>query len=187
MNNDFFDLVIDVQNDFMRPDGALYVPGAETIIAPLQQHLATLVSRGVLFTYDTHVLGIYETSEEAKQFPVHCVKASEGWQLAIERPVDAFTMEKGVFDMWHEPTLLVHGPNVSVERDVFFDNLAAVGVTTLRLCGVASDYCVKWAIDGALARSFKVQVIAGLTKGIERDMAQVIKDEFGDQVSLVSL
>lgn len=185
--NDVFDLVIDVQNDFMRPDGALYVPGAETIIAPLQQHIATRTSRGILFTYDTHELGVYENSEEAKQFPIHCVRGSPGWQLAIDPGLGGFTLEKGVFDMWHEPRLLVHG-NDAVDRDVFFDDLAAAGVTTLRLCGVASDYCVKWAIDGALARSFKVHVIAGLTKGIARDMAQVIKDEFGDQeVSLVSL
>lgn len=186
--NDIFDLVIDVQNDFMRPDGALYVPGAETIIAPLQQHLAMLDSRGVLFTYDTHVLGIYEASEEAKQFPIHCVKGSEGWQLAVDRSVlgvDAFTMEKGVFDMWHEPTLSVQGKDGVVDREAFFEYLWSSGVTTLRLCGVASDYCVKWAIDGALVRAFKVQVIAGLTKGIARDMAQVVKDEFGDHVSLV--
>lgn len=182
-----FDLVIDVQNDFMRPDGALYVPGAETIIAPLQQHVDTRSSRGMLFTYDTHERGVYETSEEAKQFPIHCVKGSEGWQLAIAPPMPCRTMEKGVFDMWHEPRLFVQYQDFVVERDMFFDDLRDTGVTTLRICGVASDYCVKWAIEGALARSFKVQVIAALTMGIERDMAQVVQDEFGDQVSLVSL
>lgn len=183
--NDIFDLVIDVQNDFMRPDGALYVPEAETIITPLQQHLATLDSRGVLFTYDTHVLGIYEASEEAKDFPIHCVKDTYGWQLAVNPPIPSRTMEKGVFNMWQEPRLFVRYQDIVVERDMFFNDLRDTDVTTLRVCGVASDYCVKWAIEGAIARSFKVQVIAALTKGIERDIAQVVKDEFGDHVSLV--
>ena len=32
--------------------------------------------------------------------------------------------------------------------------------------GVASDYCVKYAVDGLLARGYEVNVIKELTKGI---------------------
>ena len=48
------------------------------------------------------------------------------------------------------------------------------------MIGVAADYCVRWAIDGLLARAFTVRVPADLTRGIARQMEQVIQEEFAD-------
>lgn len=181
-----FDIVVDAQNDFMRSNGKLFVPGAEAIIPNLQTYIATANSQGVLFTYDTHLLGVYETSEEAKEFPIHCVKDTEGWQLAVNRSavrVPVYTMEKGVFDMWKEPALYVQpdGRYQLIDRDLFFKELTRKGVTTVRVTGVAADYCVKWAIDGLVARGFKVEVIGDLTVGIGRGIEQVVQDDFADQ------
>jgi nicotinamidase/pyrazinamidase len=181
-----FDIIVDAQHDFMRSTGKLEVKGAEAIISALQQHVSNLDNRGVLFTYDTHLVGVYEQSEEAKQFPIHCIKDSEGWQLVVDPStarVPISTLEKGVFDMWHESGLIVRP--LGMDRDAFFADLMAAGVTTLRIAGVAADYCVKWAIDGALARGFAIEVVAGLTVGIERTIEQVIADEFGQAVTVV--
>jgi nicotinamidase/pyrazinamidase len=185
--DDVFDIVIDVQNDFMSPYGKLYVPNAKTLVEPIQQHIASLDSRGVLFTYDTHIEQVYANSEEAKQFPIHCIKASDGWQLAIDHSavtIPKFRLEKGVFNMWQERVLFVHGDNSIIDRDLFFEELLDQGIKRLRFCGVAADYCVKWGIEGALARGFEVSVLADLTMGIERDMKQVVHDDFADRVSL---
>lgn len=189
--SDTFDIVVDAQNDFMRADGKLYVPGAEAIIPALQAYLTKVDNLGVLFTYDTHLEGVYETSEEAKQFPIHCIKGSEGWQLAIDPSVvrvPVYTMEKGVFDMWKEPTLSVYtddalsgNPEDVEDRDVLFKDLKACGVTKVRVTGVAADYCVKWAIDGLLTRGFEVEVMGDLTVGITRGIEQVVQDDFTDQ------
>ena len=179
-----FDIVVDAQNDFMRANGKLYVPGAEAIITPLQDYLANLDSCGVLFTYDTHLVGVYETSEEARQFPIHCIKDSEGWQLAVDPSVvhvPVYTMEKGVFDMWAEPKLFLRHRADSDDREFFFEQLKTAGITKVRVTGVAADYCVKWAIDGLVARGFAVEVIGDLTVGIERPIEQVVQDDFGDQ------
>lgn len=179
-----FDIVVDAQNDFMRATGKLYVPGAEAIIAPLQSFIAALDSCGVLFTYDTHLAGVYEASEEAKQFPIHCIKDSEGWQLAVDPSVvrpPIYTMEKGVFDMWAEPKLWLRHRDEKDDRECFFQQLKAAGITKVRVTGVAADYCVKWAIDGLLARGFAVEVISDLTVGIERPIEQVVQDDFADQ------
>src|SRR5882672_12143184 len=111
--NQIFDLVVDAQVDFMRPHGKLYVPGAEAIIRPLQDYISGLNSRGVLFTYDTHREGEYEASAEANEFPIHCIHDSDGWGLAVEPTgtrVPAFTLEKGVFDMWKQSDLMVDCP-----------------------------------------------------------------------------
>jgi nicotinamidase/pyrazinamidase len=197
----FFDLVIDVQNDFMRPTGKLYVPGAETLIAPLQAHIAavggdqdTAHSLGIVFTYDTHLPEVYETSEEAKSFPIHCIKDSDGWQLAVDPSVarvPIYKMEKGVFDMWHEPgpMILFYAPPPripTVDRDLFFHNMQLAGVHKIRVVGVAADYCVEWAIDGLLARGFEVEVIGRLTVGIERTIEQVVADKFADRAVTIT-
>jgi len=183
---EIFDIVVDAQNDFMRADGKLYVPGAEAIIPALQEHVAKLDSRGVLFTFDTHLLGVYEASEEAKEFPIHCVKDTDGWRLAVDRsvvPVPVYTMEKGVFDMWKEPALYVQpeGQYRLSDRDIFFKEIKRKGVTKVRVSGVAADYCVKWAIDGLVARGFDVEVVKGLTMGIQRGIEQVLQDDFADR------
>ena len=50
-----FVIVVDTQVDFMRPDGALPVAGAEALVAPMHAWLATLEpaeTAGVLFTFD---------------------------------------------------------------------------------------------------------------------------------------
>ena len=177
-----FDIVVDAQNDFMRSNGKLYVPGAEAIIPALQDYIAKLDSRGVLFTYDTHLAEVYATSEEAKQFPIHCIRDSEGWQLAVDPwacPVPIDHIEKGVFDMWKEPSLRVMPSGV--DRETFFERLKTAGVTKVRVTGVAADYCVKWAIDGLVARGFEVEVIGDLTVGITRGIEQVVQDDFADQ------
>jgi len=189
-----FDIVVDAQNDFMRPDGKLYVPDAEMIIPALNQYIAELTdSVGVLFTFDTHFEDTYPKSEEAKQFPIHCIKNTPGWRLAVDLGMSALpihTLEKGVFDMWAEPHLKVitvvwtdesveAHPN-GIDREMFFENLKQAGVSKVRITGVAADYCVKWAIDGLLERGFDVEVVNGLTVGIERQIEQVIQEEFPD-------
>jgi len=185
--NNVFDLVIDAQYDFMRRDGALYVPGAEAIIPSLQDHILGLNSRGVLFTYDTHLRGVYEASEEAKEFPIHCIKGTAGWHLVVDPyvcPVPLHFLEKGVFDMWKEPGLEVDYKDDGKDRDKFFTELKGTGVSKVRVVGVAADYCVKWAIDGLVARGFEVEVVRALTMGIQRDIEQVVQDEFPDHVHI---
>jgi nicotinamidase/pyrazinamidase len=185
-----FDIVVDAQNDFMRTNGKLYVTGAEAIIPALQTYIATLSSTGVLFTYDTHLEGVYEASAEAKEFPIHCVKDTEGWQLAVNRSavrVPVYLLEKGVFDMWKEPALYVQpdGRYQLIDRDIFFSELKRKDVTKVRVTGVAADYCVKWAIDGLVARGFAVEVVEGLTVGIGRGIEQVVQEDFADQPVVV--
>jgi nicotinamidase/pyrazinamidase len=192
-----FVIVVDTQGDFMNADGALSVAGAAPLAGTMQAWLTGLDPKetaGVLFTFDTHEPEIYAGSPEATQFPIHCVRGSEGWQnvldwSAIDPAIPLWRLEKGVFAMWEEPGLLLHdarrpdGPGV--DRDAFFETLKAEGIGHVTVIGVAADYCVRWAIDGLVERGFVVEVPKGLTKGIARDMDAVIAEEFaGEPVSL---
>lgn len=100
---------------------------------------------------------------------------------AIDPAVPVYRLEKGVFDMWAEPDVAIAvATGEKVARDAFFMELEARGVTEVTVIGVAADYCVRWAIEGLVARGFTVDVPQGLTRGIARPIAQVIAEDFAD-------
>ncbi|MDQ1231125.1 cysteine hydrolase family protein [Sphingomonas sp. SORGH_AS_0879] len=183
-----FVVVVDMQRDFVASDGALLVAGAEEMVAPMNAWLASLQPAevaGVLFTADTHVPEVYALSEEAKQFPPHCEVGTPGWALVVDpNVVDAaiptYRLEKGVFDMWAEPGLVVEriGTADTTDREAFFNGLQAQGVEHVEVVGVAADYCVRWAVEGLLARGFRVTVPVGLTRGIVRQIDMVALEEW---------
>lgn len=182
-------IVVDTQADFMNPDGALAVAGADALAGPMTDYLAGLSpakTAAVLFTFDTHFAHTYPQSEEAKQFPLHCVRGDAGWRNvlspdAVAPGVPTFRLEKGVFAMWEEDRLSVEPIRPVGEprdRDSFFADLRARGVDEAVVIGVAADFCVRWAIDGLVARGFRVTVPAALTAGIARPIAQVVARDF---------
>ncbi|MCK8457292.1 MULTISPECIES: cysteine hydrolase family protein [Sphingomonas] len=188
-----FVVVVDTQWDFMAEQGALSVAGAAALVAPMQAWLAALKpgeTAGVLFTFDTHFVETYPTSPEAKMFPIHCVKGTQGWRnmldvALIEPAIPAWRIEKGVFDMWAEPALAIEGAREagqpSILRDEFFAGLTAKGVSEVTVIGVAADYCVRWAVEGLIARGFAVTIPRDLTRGIERQIDRVAAEDFAGQ------
>ncbi len=181
-----FVIVVDMQRDFVARDGALPVQGAEEIVAPMGRWLAALRPddvAGVLFTADTHVPEVYAGSSEAEQFPPHCVKGTAGWSLVVDPAtvdpaIPTYSLEKGVFDMWEEGGLeLAHiATGEALERDAFFASLRDHGIEDVTVVGVAADYCVRWAIDGLLARGFRITALQDLTRGIARSIDAVAED-----------
>jgi len=192
-----FVVVVDTQWDFMAGEGALSVVGAEELVAPMQAWLSALTPdevAGVLFTFDTHFAETYAASPEAQMFPIHCVRGTRGWgnmlDVALVDPaIPAWRIEKGVFDMWAEPGLAIEdardAERPTIEREAFFAALMASGVTEVTVIGVAADYCVRWAVDGLLARGFAVTVPAALTRGIERQIEAVAGEDFAGEVLVV--
>ena len=72
--------VIDYQNDFV--DGALGFPGAEKLDAGIAAKIRSYGKGRVFFTRDTHFENYPET-REGKNLPVqHCIKGTDGWQIA---------------------------------------------------------------------------------------------------------
>ena len=189
-------LVIDAQYDFMDSGGALFVPGSNVITPILNEYLESLSLEngyiGVLFTADTHSPETYPGSPEAEQFPPHCYTGTDGFNFAVEpqrvpKETPKFILNKGVFNMWEESGLLVRplkseGEVAAVggeqKREAFFKNLTSAGVEDIEVVGVAADYCVKWAVQGLLDRGFAVTLYDNLTAGIERDIHEVVKDDF---------
>lgn len=185
-----FVLIVDSQFDFVMPNGKLYIKGAESIIAPMQNYLASLnVSNcsGVLFTLDTHYLAEYLQSPEHLQdkFPPHCIKDSIGHHLVIDLNIidpklPVYTLEKTIFNMWQQPNLqvtqvtrLFDYPH-EIDRDSFFSSLISKGVVEIVVMGVASDYCVKYAIEGLINYKFNISILKDATCGINQPIDEII-------------
>ena len=106
-------IVVDVQNDFMRPSGALHVPKAEEIIEDVNclVDVMTEAKDVVVFTQDYHCpkhasfasehegKKPFETSEDGNTlWPDHCVQGTEGAEFhdAIRVPSSAKILRKGM-------------------------------------------------------------------------------------------
>jgi nicotinamidase/pyrazinamidase len=188
-----FVVVVDTQWDFMAEGGALSVAGADALVAPMQAWLSALPAAdtaGVLFTFDTHFRETYAASPEAAMFPIHCVPGTKGWGnmldvASVDPAIPAWRIEKGVFDMWAEPGLAIENARDAacpkISREDFFADLTAKGIVDVTVIGVAADYCVRWAIEGLIARGFAVIVPGELTRGIERQIETVATEDFADK------
>src|SRR2546423_7481251 len=74
MSTVFFD--VDTQRDFLDPDGALYVPGAEGIVGNVAalNHWAAAHGIPVISTVDAHA----RNDPEFSQYPPHCIAGTPG-------------------------------------------------------------------------------------------------------------
>lgn len=92
-------IVIDMQNDFI--GGALANPMASDIVTPIADRIRGF-DGNVIATRDTHSEE-YLSTPEGKKLPVpHCIKGTEGWQIADEiaealREKNAVVLDKPTF------------------------------------------------------------------------------------------
>lgn len=80
-------VVIDMQNDFVKPDGNLLVPAAAETIPRQRQLLDAARHAGVriAYTQDTH----FEDDPEWEIWPEHCRQGSWGWEIVDELKPEA--------------------------------------------------------------------------------------------------
>ncbi len=157
-------LDIDTQRDFLEPDGALYVPGSEAIL-PRLARLTTFARDHqipILATADAHTLD----EPDPEPFPPHCLRGTPGHDrvestrcgdthiLALDdkftppaTPLPHLTLHKQKYDFFSHP-----------EADRVITHYAQTNPTFV-VYGVATDYCVRAAVEGLLARSLKVAIV----------------------------
>lgn len=172
-------IVVDVQNDFC-PGGALAVPQGDEIV-PLVNGLVSRFSL-VVATQDWHPAdhvsfavnhpdrqpGDVVSLEDGPQvlWPVHCVQNSLG--AAFHPRLDASRFAR-VFRKGTDPRIDSYSG--------FFDNrrrhatglhefLRQSGVNRVFVCGLATDYCVRWTALDAVALGYRVAMIRDACRGV---------------------
>ena len=126
--------VVDMQFDFMKSNGGLYVPHAEALIDRTNVFFRTL-KKGTfdlaLFKYDTHFHSEYPNSPEQKDFPhIHCAYGEQGWDLVVNdeilrKKMPVYYMAKNAFDMWQQNPISNRNTLKfkSVDEESAYDNL----------------------------------------------------------------
>ncbi|WP_457642270.1 bifunctional nicotinamidase/pyrazinamidase [Persephonella sp.] len=162
--NDFDALIIvDVQNDFM-PGGALPVPEGDKVVPVLNQYIDLFSSKGnpVYFTRDWHPEDHISFESYGGIWPPHCVQDTEGAKFHpdLKIPLDnKFIISKGTsrdFDAYS-----------GFQGTVLNDLLKERGIKRVFVGGVATDYCVKNTVLGALNLGYQVFVLEDGIKGVD--------------------
>jgi len=135
-------IVVDMQNDFVKPGGRLVVPSAAATIPAIQRLLALARGRGlaVFYTQDTHEPGDIE-------FPIwgqHVLRGSWGWRIVDEVAPQAGerVLEKLRYDGFFG-TPLDH-------------ELRLRGIRTVIVCGTVANICVLHTAGSAALRGYQI-------------------------------
>jgi nicotinamidase/pyrazinamidase len=172
-------LVVDVQNDFC-PGGALPVKEGDKII-PLINQLRPGFTQ-VILTQDWHPMNhlSFAANHPGKKigevvdldglpqilWPVHCVQGSPGAQFhpdLLIQPGDRI-FKKGTdpridsYSAFHD--------NAHRKSTGLGDYLRAIATREITICGLATDYCVKYSVLDALAEDFRVNILIGASRGV---------------------
>lgn len=196
-------LVIDVQNDFC-VGGALAVNDGDAIVSLVNRHRDDFEL--VVFSQDWHPEGhkSFASSHPGKQpgdhvtidgvdqilWPDHCVQETFGAQFHPD------------LDVLEDDPIFQKGTDPEIDSySAFFDNarkkstglskfLKEKGVTELTICGLATDYCVKFSALDALSEGFKVNIWSAACRGVDKtrgDSKRALKELQEAGAKLISL
>lgn len=156
-------IVVDMQRDFM-PGGALPVPEGDTLVPRLNEYIELFSEKGlpVFFTRDWHPPDHISFKEQGGLWPPHCVQHTEGalFHPDLSVPQDnRFIISKGTsrdFDAY------------SGFQGTILDNLLKErGIKRVFVGGVATDYCVRNTVLGAINLGYQAFLLLDGIKGVD--------------------
>ena len=157
-------IIVDVQNDFC-PGGALAVADGDAVV-PILNRLASRFGT-VVATQDWHPPDHSSFEINGGIWPVHCVEGTRGAEFVPGLELNRIekTFRKG------------QNPDVD-SYSGFFDNdhVSATGladflrsrdVSEVAVCGLATDYCVKFTVLDALREGFATTLLEDACRGVD--------------------
>ena len=172
-------LLVDIQNDFL-PGGSLPVPRGDEVIAVANRLMSEF--EHVVASLDWHprdhgsfasqhagveIGGSFELAGHPQiAWPDHCVQGTPGAELpeSLDRDKIAYFVHKGTvrevdsysafFDNDHRHATGLH------------DYLQSQGVDELSVMGLATDYCVKYTVQDAIALGYRTRVLLDGCRGV---------------------
>jgi nicotinamidase/pyrazinamidase len=170
---------IDTQLDFLYPAGALYVPGAERMVAAIERLNRHAAAHGipVISTTDAHA----ENDPEFAAWPPHCVAGTIGQH----KPGGTLLESRVVVPNLDAPFSIEGARQIVVEKqtlDAFETRTLNHIVEALRadrfvVYGVVTEVCVLMAARGLLAHGKQVVVVADAVRALSDEKAAAAMDE----------
>ena len=157
---------VDAQEDFMKPGGKLYVPGAEKLLPNLRR-LTDAARQGCVFLVSHGCIHTPHDPEFA-QFPPHCIRDTAGAKLVPEALAEKFVVVPNEAAA-KLPADLAQFQQIVLEKqtlDIFESRHAQALLDRLPrdaefiVFGVVTEYCVRLAAKGLLERGRRVAVVS---------------------------
>jgi len=169
---------VDTQADFMLPKGKLYVPGAERLL-PNIQRLTNAARENKVFLVSHGCYHVPDDPEFAA-FPPHCLQATPGADFVPE------ALTEKVLRIPNNPNATIPEDLSSYQQillekqtlDIFQSRHADTLVQRLPadanyvVFGVVTEYCVRLAAKGLLARGRRVSIVQDAIKTLSDKAAQ---------------
>ncbi|MCL2142239.1 MAG: isochorismatase family protein [Methanimicrococcus sp.] len=172
-------IIVDYQNDFVKTDGALSVPNADTVYEYILKMAKSTPKELIVTTLDAHDEKEWEqlNTPESEKYPPHCVKGTQGCKLYGE-------LEQKV-----EPTNIFE-KNAYAPDKMAFSNLEIC--EEIFVVGVVTEICVYQtaiALYTAMANNNKYPKITvdlngcyHLNESVAKQQMQYLKDYLGIDV-----
>jgi nicotinamidase/pyrazinamidase len=167
-------ILVDVQNDFC-PGGALAVTGGDQVVAPLNEyaHAFAAANAPVIATQDWHPAGHCSFASTGRKpaegevlWPDHCVQGTKGADFHPGLDLKPVTL------------VIRKGFRPSIDSySAFFENdrktatglagaLKGLGIDTVYVGGLATDYCVFFTVMDAIAQGFTAYLLSDSVRGV---------------------
>lgn len=160
-------LVVDVQNDFC-PGGNLSVPGGDEIIPVLNRYLRVFQAAQlpIFVSRDWHPSVTKHFKAYGGMWPPHCVQGTKGAEFHpnLTLPKEAEVVSKGMDpDQDSYSAFQAYAANGTDLGAL----LRKQGVKRLFVGGLATDYCVKQSVLGAIREGLKAVILEDAVKGVD--------------------
>lgn len=179
-------ILVDIQNDFL-PGGSLAVSEGDVIL-PLVNQLTTKFDL-VVATQDWHPDGhgsfadshpdhsLYEVIDlnglPQVLWPIHCVQETEG--AAFSDDLDLAPVAR-IFPKGTDPEIDSYSgffDNGRRKATGMGDYLKSKGVQRVFVCGLATDFCVKFTALDAVSLGFETHLIEDASRGVNLNSGDV--------------
>lgn len=185
---------VDAQVDFMRPEGKLSVPGAESIVPNLKRLVDAATQDRVLLisSADAH----NADDPELREWPPHCLKGTPGAELIAEAyaphrltvpnqkgyvfpenlsSYQQIILQKNALDVFTNPN-----------TDVLLEKLKSKPFsfdpqTDYVVFGVVTEYCVVRAAEGLLKRGQRVGIVVDAIRALDAEKGHSVLDSLTNQ------
>ncbi len=162
-------IVVDVQNDFADPEGALYVPGGEVVVAIANAEADAALAAGgfVAYTQDWHPPTTPHFAKDGGTWPVHCVAGTWGAQLHPDLAVRGPVITKGSGTQDGYSGFSVRDPRTGAVTPTALEASLPEGIQRLVVTGLATDYCIVETVLDGRRLGYAVEVVMDAVRPVE--------------------
>ncbi|MDY6818444.1 MAG: isochorismatase family cysteine hydrolase [Halobacteriales archaeon] len=162
-------VVVDMQNGFCHPDGALYAPPSEAAIEPVADVLdsARRAGASVVFTRDVHPPDQFEDAhyyDEFERWGEHVVEGSWDAQIVDDLAVESedHVVVKHTYDAFYRTDLEGY--------------LDTHGIDDLLICGTLANVCVLHTAGSAGLRDYRPALVTDAVGYIQEEHKEYALD-----------